>query len=78
MSGFTATVSQWEIYDSYMGDYFATVAEAEALKAAEKKKSSAGHAGGGDAAYDPEVKTRPRLFLLDLPRPPNNIILLWV
>jgi len=59
VSGFTATVSQWEIYDSYMGDYFATVAEAEALKAAEKKKSSAGHAGGGDAAYDPEPLVAP-------------------
>ena len=57
VSGLTATVSQWEIYDSYMADYFATLAAAEALKATEqKKKGGGGHggAGGGSAAYDPE------------------------
>jgi len=61
VSGLTATVSQWEIYDSYMNDYFAKVAEQEALKAAEKKKSkSATHAAeAGDASYDPEPSVAP-------------------
>ena len=39
MSGFTATVSQWEIYDSYMAGYAAELAAAAAAKALEAKGS---------------------------------------
>jgi len=61
VSGFTATLSQWEIYDSYMANYRATLAEQEVAKAAEKKKS--GQSGGGGpqvgAEYDPEPSVAP-------------------
>jgi dynein intermediate chain 1 len=59
VSGFSATVSQWEIYDSYMSDYLAGVAAVEQAKTLEKKKSAMAHGTGQDAAYDPEPAVAP-------------------
>eukprot|EP00620_Florenciella_sp_RCC1587_P016723 CAMPEP_0182556028 /NCGR_PEP_ID=MMETSP1324-20130603/429_1 /TAXON_ID=236786 /ORGANISM="Florenciella sp., Strain RCC1587" /LENGTH=686 /DNA_ID=CAMNT_0024767851 /DNA_START=37 /DNA_END=2097 /DNA_ORIENTATION=+ len=48
--GFSATVSQWDIYDSYMNDYSNQMAEQEILKNAEKKKGAG--SGQREATFD--------------------------
>jgi dynein intermediate chain 1 len=44
---FTATVTQWDIFDAYMTDYKKTLQDEELLKNAEKRKTG-GHSGSDD------------------------------
>jgi dynein intermediate chain 1, axonemal len=58
VSGFTATVSQWEIYDTYMADYANHLAEADAKAKAESKGKTHEEHGQG-AVYDPAPVVAP-------------------
>ena len=55
---FVATVTQWDIYDSYMQDIKAQQQEEENSKNAEKRKAAAGQGAGSGSGEDPSAQKK--------------------
>eukprot|EP01035_Chromulina_nebulosa_P034128 gene34128-45756_t len=55
---FVATVTQWDIYDSYMQDVKAQQQEEENSKNAEKRKAAAGQGAGTSSGEDPSAQKK--------------------
>lgn len=55
---FVATVTQWDIYDSYMQDVKAQQQEEENSKNAEKRKAAAGQGAGSSSGEDPSAQKK--------------------